>query len=59
MGYYEDAFRWERGRWRLAERVIRDWSGPVLARFAGQTGAREARVKPPQLQGAEFPAPEE
>ena len=56
MGYYEDAFRWERGRWRLAERVIRDWSGPVLVRFAGQTGEREARAKPPQLHGAEFTA---
>ena len=55
MGYYEDRFRRENGRWRLAERVIRDWSGPILARFAGQTGEREARAKPPQLEGAEFP----
>jgi uncharacterized protein (TIGR02246 family) len=54
MGYYEDRFRREDGRWRLAERVIRDWSGPILARFAGQTGEREARPKPPQLRGAEF-----
>jgi len=59
MGYYEDAFRYERGRWRLAERIIRDWSGPVLARFAGQTGERDARTKPPQLRGAEFASPEE
>jgi ketosteroid isomerase-like protein len=54
MGYYEDLFRREDGRWRLAERSIRDWSGPILARFAGQTGEREARPKPPQLKGAEF-----
>jgi hypothetical protein len=56
MGYYEDTFRQEDGRWRLAERVIRDWSGPILAGFAGQTGAREARSKPPQLAGARYPA---
>jgi hypothetical protein len=55
MGYYEDRFRLERGRWRLAERIIRDWSGPVLARIAGQTGERLARPRPPQLRGAEFP----
>ena len=53
-GHYEDRFRREGGQWRLAERAIRDWSGPVLARFAGQTGEREARAKPPQLEGAEF-----
>jgi hypothetical protein len=55
MGYYEDRLRREDGRWRLAERVIRDWSGPILARIAGQTGEREARARPPQLKGAEFP----
>jgi uncharacterized protein (TIGR02246 family) len=55
MGYYEDVFRREAGNWRLAERVIRDWSGPILARFAGQSGEREARPKPPQLEGSEFP----
>ena len=59
MGYYEDTFRREDGRWRLAERAIRDWSGPILERFAGQTGEREARAKPPQLKGAEFGKPEE
>lgn len=58
MGYYEDLFRSERGEWRLAQRVIRDWSGPILARFAGQTGEREARPMPPQLAGAEFPPTE-
>jgi hypothetical protein len=54
MGYYEDSFRLEHGRWRLAERVIRDWSGPALERFAGQSGEREARPRPPQLDGAVF-----
>lgn len=52
MGYYVDRFRVENGHWRIAERLIRDWSGPILAKFAGQTGERVARVKPPQLTGA-------
>ena len=52
MGYYEDLFREEDGQWRLAERVIRDWSGPVLEAFAGQTGERVARPMPPALAGA-------
>lgn len=59
MGYYEDAFRYEHGRWRMAERVIRDWSCPILAGFVGQTGKRDARSKPPQLRGAEFPSAED
>jgi hypothetical protein len=54
MGYYEDSFRREEGEWRLSERVIRDWSGPILANFAGQTGEREARAKPVQLEGAAY-----
>ena len=33
----------EDGHWRFSRRIIRDWSGPVLARFAGQDGARSAR----------------
>jgi hypothetical protein len=48
MGWYED------GTWRLAERVIRDWSGPVLKNFAGQTGERVARPLPPPLAGLAF-----
>lgn len=55
MGYYEDLFRREDGEWRLAERVIRDWSGPILKEFAGQTGARVARPRPAPLAGAVFP----
>src|SRR3569623_899428 len=54
MGYYEDLLRREDGRWRLAERVIRDWSGPILCGIAGQTGDRVARPRPPQLAGAAF-----
>jgi uncharacterized protein (TIGR02246 family) len=54
MGYYEDLFREEEGEWRLARRTIRDWSGPILARIAGQTGGRVARPMPPQLGGVEF-----
>jgi len=54
MGYYEDLFRREDGEWRLAERIIRDWSGPILKHFAGQTGERVARPRPPVLDGAAF-----
>jgi hypothetical protein len=52
MGYYEDRFRQENGEWRIAERIIRDWSGPVLKNFAGQSGERVARPRPAPLQGA-------
>jgi hypothetical protein len=51
MGYYEDELVKEGGRWCLSRRIIRDWSGPVLARFAGQDGARSARPLPPPLVG--------
>jgi hypothetical protein len=52
MGYYEDRFRQEHGEWRIAERIIRDWSGPILKNFAGQSGERVARPRPAPLQGA-------
>jgi hypothetical protein len=55
MGWYEDLFRREDGHWRLAERVIRDWSGPILSAFAGQGGERLARPRSPQLDGAAWP----
>jgi len=55
MGYYEDRFRRERGEWRIAERTIRDWSGPVLKNFAGQSGERVSRPRPAPLQGILYP----
>lgn len=51
MGWYEDLLRHEDAGWRLTHRVIRDWSGPVLARIAGQNGARSARPRPAVLDG--------
>jgi hypothetical protein len=51
MGYYEDDLIREAGLWRFRQRVIRDWSGPVLKNFAGQTGARVARPRPALLSG--------
>ncbi|MEO5706311.1 MAG: nuclear transport factor 2 family protein [Alteraurantiacibacter sp.] len=55
MGWYEDTFRHEDGQWLLARRVIRDWSGPVLGRFAGQDGQRQARPMPPPLWPIRYP----
>ncbi len=51
MGHYEDELAREDGRWLFKRRVIRDWSGPVLARFAGQDGARSTRPRPEALAG--------
>jgi hypothetical protein len=51
MGYYEDELARENGRWRFSRRYIRDWSGPVLAGFAGQDGARSTRQRPDALAG--------
>ena len=51
MGYYEDDVRLEDGQWRFVRRYIRDWNGPVLARFAGQDGARSTRRRPDALAG--------
>lgn len=51
MGYYEDELApWDDG-WRLVRRIIRDWSGPVLRRIAGQDGQRQARQRPGALDG--------
>src|SRR5690348_1509260 len=55
MGYYEDEFMREAGRWRFRQRVIRDWSGPVLKNFAGQTGERVVRPRPGMLSGLRPP----
>jgi hypothetical protein len=49
MGCYEDELQREDGRWLFSRRTIRDWSGPVLARFAGQDGAHSARPLPEVL----------
>jgi hypothetical protein len=54
MGYYEDRLRKRDDEWRLSHRVIRDWSGPILAGFAGQTGQRVARAMPDVLAGLRF-----
>ena len=51
MGYYEDELQRENGQWLFGRRCIRDWSGPVLARFAGQDGARSSRPLPDALAG--------
>jgi len=51
MGYYEDVVQQEGGHWRIARRVIRDWSGPVLANIAGQDGQRRSRQRPAALDG--------
>lgn len=50
LGYYEDLLRRDDGgTWRLARRVIRDWSGEVLARFAGQESPSPKRALPEAL----------
>jgi hypothetical protein len=49
-GHYHDLFIVEEGRWRFERHVIRDWSGPVLANFAGQSGERRVRPLPPPLE---------
>lgn len=49
MGWYEDTFQQEAGKWLLARRIIMDWSGPILKNFAGQSGERVARPMPPPL----------
>jgi hypothetical protein len=54
MGWYEDHFRMEDGQWRIARRIIRDWSGPVVGGFAGQTGEKVARPFPPPLYGMRY-----
>lgn len=56
VGHHEDILGREDGQWRLAQRTIRDWSGPVLASFAGEAGEWRARALPPPLIGAIFPS---
>ncbi|MFM1886464.1 MAG: hypothetical protein RL026_1621 [Pseudomonadota bacterium] len=51
MGHYDDELSCETGHWQFRRRVIRDWSGPVVANFAGQDGARSVRPRPQALDG--------
>lgn len=51
MGWYDDEFVRGADGWRIARHVIRDWTGPVLHRLAGQTGERVVRARPPVLDG--------
>ena len=57
MGWYEDVFHRSARGWRIQERAIRDWSGPVLGRFAGQSGERIARPRPAVLASLTSPFP--
>ncbi|HSG34863.1 MAG TPA: nuclear transport factor 2 family protein [Sphingomonadaceae bacterium] len=59
MGWYEDEFRREEGEWKIASRIIRDWSGPVVGNISGQTGERVARPLPPPLAGLVYRASED
>lgn len=51
MGFYEDLCVKHREGWKLSRHVIRDWRGPVLARFPGQDAQRAARPRPAALDG--------
>ncbi|MDB5671396.1 MAG: snoaL-like domain protein [Alphaproteobacteria bacterium] len=46
-GYYDDVAVKVDGQWLFQERVIRHWSGPVLANFPGQDGVKVPRKRPP------------
>ena len=46
-GYYNDVVVKQDGRWLFKERLIRDWSGPILKAFAGQSGQKVPRKRPP------------
>ena len=49
-GYYEDVVVKRGDQWLFQQRWIRDWSGPILKAFAGETGERVPRARPPELQ---------
>jgi len=51
LGWYDDEFVRCPDGWKIARHTIKDWTGPVLRRLAGQTGARTARPRPPMLAG--------
>ena len=46
LGYYTEVVVKQGGRWLFKERVIRDWSGPVLRAFPGQSGNKVPRKRP-------------
>jgi hypothetical protein len=48
-GYYDDVVVKVADRWLFCERTIRDWSGPILGAFPGQTGVKIPRRRPPEL----------
>lgn len=49
-GYYEDVVVKINGLWLFRERMIRDWSGPILRAFPGQSGVKIPRKRPAELQ---------
>jgi hypothetical protein len=48
-GYYDDVVVKVDDQWLFRERMIRDWSGPILGAFPGQTGVKIPRRRPPEL----------
>ena len=46
LGYYTDVVEKQEGRWLFRNRLIRDWSGPVLKAFPGQSGNKVPRKRP-------------
>lgn len=48
-GYYDDVVVEIDGQWLFRERMIRDWSGPILGAFPGQSGKKVPRQRPPEL----------
>ncbi len=49
VGYYVDVVVKSSGKWLFQERVIRDWSGPILKGIPGQSGIKRPRKRPPDL----------
>jgi len=53
-GYYTDVVVKQDGRWLFKERLVRDWSGPILKGFPGQSGKKVPRKRPTDV---DSPAP--
>ena len=47
--YYDDVVVKMNDQWLFHERMIRDWSGPILRAFPGQAGVKVPRQRPPEL----------